>query len=599
MHLSKVSAKLIDWNDRYEDLLNSLNIGFMLFSPDYFCHDVNDAFLQMVGANREDYQMLDLQNLFSPEEFTQLYNIVEPLELGLKKQKTTVKEKYYQFEWFWYHHQTHKKIPMLFTGSVIMGKDGLHERTLITCMDLSRQKQTQEELEKEKNKLETILFGIGDCVTIFDPDGRLLLTNSRGTTIRGNRQTPFLELVNNHKKELTLYINGEQCRYTGKIEAVKDNQGDIYAFAEILKDTTNQAKLERQDFMLRRMKQQIQRMELETGMIGVSRAMRNVFDLILRCAGVDSTILILGETGVGKELVAKAIHEKSARSKYPFIAINCGALPETLLESELFGHTKGSFTGATQDNKGLFREAEGGTLFLDEIGDLTPSLQVKLLRVLQEREVRPIGGKRNYPIDVKVISATHRDLNKLISRDDYRQDLYYRLAVIPITVPPLKKRKDDILPLVDHFLQKISKKNKTPLKSINHATQEALTNYPWPGNVRELGNCIEHAFVMSKDHIITLDDLPHLVAHYKAKGLPPTRLAEARPGSDQAQEDTLDSTPNISFGQNRLKPWEEDEKKVIEQILITHKGNRTKTAKNIGICRATLWRKIKHYDIIL
>jgi len=600
-----MNGKLTDeqvknWNAKYKELLDSINIGFMLFDPDYTCYDVNDAFLKMVGAKREDYRRVHVNNLFAPDEFRRLYDLVEPLEMELKEKKAVGEKKYYTFEWFWYHHQSGEKIPMLFTGAVNMNKERVHESTYITCTDLREQKQIQEDLKREKNKLEAVLFGIGDCVTIYDLEGNPLFGNPQGMEIHGNRNKPLLQLKIGNRSTIDLSVNGEQRRYDGKIESVRDSNGKIFAYAQILKDITSQLKLEQQEQELSRMKREMRRLELQTEMIGVSQAMRNIFDLILRCAEVDSTILVLGETGVGKELVAQAIHNQSERCKRPFIAVNCGALPETLLESELFGHVKGAFTGAILERKGLFREAEGGTLFLDEIGDLSRTLQVKLLRVLQEKEVRPVGSSKTYAIDVRVIAATHRDLNDMVKQGSYRRDLYYRLAVIPITIPPLKERPDDILPLVEHFIRKHSKtgRNRKP-KKLDHSTQRILLNYFWPGNIRELENCIEHALAMSKGGSITTRSLPVQVAH------PQERIYNALDKQDspnirltEAMGNRISINPeNPNLLKRALKPWEIEEKATIVAALVRHKGNRTRAAKDLGVSRGTLWRKIGLFQV--
>jgi PAS domain S-box-containing protein len=585
-----------DWNNKYKELLDSINIGFMLFDPDYTCYDVNDAFLKMVGAKREDYQRLHVENLFPPDEFRQLYELVEPLEMELKEKKAVGEKKYYTFEWFWYHHQTGEKIPMLLTGAVNMNPDGVHESTYITCTDLREQKRIQEDLKREKNKLEAILFGIGDCVTIYDLEENLLFGNPQGMAIHGKRNKPLLKLKIGNRSEIDLKVNDEQRRYEGKIESVSDSEGKIFAYAEILKDITSQLKLEQQEQELSRMKRKMRRLELQTEMIGTSHAMRNIFDLILRCAEVDSTILVLGETGVGKELVARAIHNQSSRGAKPFIAINCGALPETLLESELFGHVKGAFTGAVSERKGLFREAEGGTLFLDEIGDLSRTLQVKLLRVLQEKDVRPVGSSKTYLVDVRVMAATHRNLIDMVKQRNYRRDLYYRLAVIPITIPPLRERRDDILPLAEHFIRKHGK--RIP-KKLDHSTQRILLSYFWPGNIRELENCIEHALAMSKGRSITTESLPVQVAHPQEQNNNALRTA-ASSSKNSIEENGNDASAkpeNASRLKPGLKPWEIEEKIAIEEALVRHRGNRTRTAKDLGVSRGTLWRKIGFYQV--
>lgn len=250
----------------------------------------------------------------------------------------------------------------------------------------------------------------------------------------------------------------------------------------------------------------------------LSEGMQQVARMVRKVAGYKTTVLVLGESGVGKELISRAIHDESPRAEGPFVAVNCGAIPEPLLESELFGHVKGAFTDATHDKRGLFLEAQGGTLFLDEIGELPVQLQVKLLRALQEQEVRPVGGTRSLPVDVRVVAATSRDLASMVDAGDFRQDLYYRLNVMPIEVPPLRDRKEDIPPLVRRFVERTNARLGTRIEGISEATLRWLVAYSWPGNVRELENTIEHAAVMTEGGILEENDLPERIRRGAAAG---------------------------------------------------------------------------------
>jgi two-component system response regulator PilR (NtrC family) len=264
----------------------------------------------------------------------------------------------------------------------------------------------------------------------------------------------FIALNPGFMKELDLEVEGRMRRFEGKIEAVRDENGEIYAYAEILKDITPLMELRQRERELSYIRREVKRDQLRDKIIASSPAMNNLFDLILRCTEVEFDIVVYGETGVGKGLTVQEIHSRSQRKHKPFIAVNCGALPESLLESELFGHVKGAFTGAISDRPGLFREAEGGIIFLDEIGDISKSFQTKLLWVFEEREVRPIGSSKSYRIDVRIITATNRNLKKMVDEGRFRSDLYYRLSAIPIQIPPLRERKEDILLLADHFIEK-------------------------------------------------------------------------------------------------------------------------------------------------
>ena len=303
------------------------------------------------------------------------------------------------------------------------------------------------------------------------------------------------------------------------------------------------------------------------GLVAQSAAMRHVLDLARRVAQVDSTVLLTGESGAGKERIARVIHQESARAGGPFVAINCGAMPETLLESELFGHAKGSFTGAHQDRPGLFEAATRGTLLLDEIGEIPTSMQVKLLRVLQEREVRRVGENQTRPINVRVIAATNKDLTAEIHAARFRQDLYYRLRVVEIPVPPLRERREDIVPLARMFLATTAERTGRKVAGFTPAAAHQLLRDGWPGNVRELENAIERAVVLAPRARIDADDLPQEV------GL-------AIPASHTAAD---------------IRPLADIERDYILSALKAVGGNRTTAATKLGIGTATLYRKLKEY----
>ena len=308
--------------------------------------------------------------------------------------------------------------------------------------------------------------------------------------------------------------------------------------------------------------------ERMSGLVVHSDAMRHALDLARRVAQVDSTVLITGESGVGKERIARLIHDESARAAGPFVGINCGAVPETLLESELFGHARGAFTGATQDRPGLFESANGGTLLLDEIGEVPPTMQVKLLRVLQEREVRRVGENRGRKVNVRLLAATNRDLTEEIHAARFRQDLYYRLRVVEIRVPPLRARRDDILPLARAFLTAIAARTGKKATGFTPAAAQQLLRYAWPGNVRELENAVERATVLATKTRIDVDDLPQEV------GL---------------------AVPD-AFATGEARTLADVERDYIRAVLRAEGGNRTRAAVALGIGPATLYRKLKEYD---
>jgi len=325
--------------------------------------------------------------------------------------------------------------------------------------------------------------------------------------------------------------------------------------------------------------QRVRRLEKEVrgdhpfeGIITASPGMQGVLRMIEQVARLDSTVLITGESGTGKELVARALHARSPRKDDPLVIVNCGAIPENLQESELFGHTKGSFTGAHADKPGLFDEADGGTAFLDEVGELTPMAQVKMLRFLQNGEARRVGTTLSRLLDVRIIAATNRDLEKSVEDGTFREDLFYRLNVIPIQIPPLRDRQEDIPPLAQHFARRIADRmGMAQPPPISPRAMDRLMKQPWRGNVRELENIIERAAALDRDGILGMDDLPF--------------------GETQRKEDKL-----IDKARQSLLTLQQLEKEYILEVLAECNGSRKNTAMRLGITTATLWRKLKLYE---
>jgi len=319
--------------------------------------------------------------------------------------------------------------------------------------------------------------------------------------------------------------------------------------------------------------------DVDSEFVGHSQKMKEVFHLIYRLCKVDTTVLIRGENGTGKELVARAIHYNSPRKSGSFVAINCGAIPENLMESELFGHEKGSFTGATERKIGKFQVANNGTLFLDEIGELRPDMQVKLLRVLQEKKFLPVGSNREVKSNARIIAATNRNLEKMIEESDFREDLFYRLNVMPIFLPPLRERKDDIPALVQHFIKKFSKSHQSPIQGISPDAIEALKNYRWPGNIRELENAVERAFIVENSSYIQAESLPDAVRQLDSTTGKPTSISQA----------------NKPLDFELFK--EQAEKDFIISALKANRGRINQTVALANIPKNTLLRKIKKYGI--
>jgi PAS domain S-box-containing protein len=366
--------------------------------------------------------------------------------------------------------------------------------------------------------------------------------------------------VNITARIATAHEGGSRIPIRVSTALLKNESGKVVGGVETFQDLTQIEQL---------------RKELESrytceDIVGRSSAMTCLFDLLPQFADSDSTVLIEGESGVGKELFARTLHNLSPRKKGPFLAVNCAALPDTLLESELFGYKAGAFTGAVKDKPGRFALAHGGTLLLDEIGDVSPAMQIRLLRVLQERQIEPLGAVAPQPVDVRVIAATNKTLSDLVKAGTFRIDLFYRICVVRMTIPPLRERRADIPALVDHMIAKFNRLKGKDIPGTSETVMERLMRHDYPGNVRELENIIEHAFVLCRDGLIRMDHLP-----------PEFRTDDAGEGSDRRADMTLHAM----------------ERAMIADALQRFGGNRKKTAAHLGIDYTTLYRKIQRHRI--
>lgn len=334
-----------------------------------------------------------------------------------------------------------------------------------------------------------------------------------------------------------------------------------------------QRAVDHKDVQVKREVAAVQDEPLKSSIIGGSGPMKELMEMIGYVAPTEATVLIHGESGTGKELVAEAVHINSIRHQHPFVKVNCAALAESLLESELFGHEKGAFTGADKRREGRFVQADGGTLFLDEIGETSAAMQVKLLRVLQEQELQRVGGEETITVDVRIIAATNRDLEAEVKKGNFREDLYYRLNVVQLTVPPLRDRHGDIPVLVDYFAEKFARKNRRSLESVTPECMALLEQYPWPGNVRELENAIERGIILMRGDQLTEKSLPLPVQNHN-------RSLDSDGAVDQA-------SPSSLF---------EVEKQLIFKTLEETGGNKSEAARRLGITRKTLQNKLQKYD---
>lgn len=411
-----------------------------------------------------------------------------------------------------------------------------------------------------------------DALVGSAPD--IVLTDVRMPQVGG---IEILERAQEIDPELPVILMTAQASLQSAIDAV--NQGGFYyiqkpfANDDLVAICRRAAEYRALRSENKHLKREIRRRERATSTmpLGKSKVFLDVLNLAEQVAPTDSTVLILGQSGTGKEVISRYIHDLSERSDGPFFSINCGALPENLLESELFGHVKGSFTGAVRDKQGMFMAARGGTFFLDEIAEMAPATQVKLLRVLQEREALPVGGTEPIPVDVRVIAATNRDLDEEIRRGTFRTDLYYRLNVISLFLPPLRDRRDDILLLAEAFLERIAHQREERVKRLTDEAVEKILAYDWPGNVRELENALEHAAVLAHGDELGPAVLPARVLEQKSHPL----VGERALGN-----------PTLEVIEQAYIKW----------VLDAEGGNKSRAAEVLGIDPSTLYRKLSKYD---
>jgi len=434
------------------------------------------------------------------------------------------------------------------------------------------------------NFMEIMLAKEGYHVDTVDSgrDGVLLLKERNYDLVIADLNMPqmsgidVLKKIRSFKKDQDLVVMTAYASVETAIEAMKQGAADYitkpFKVDEIkltIEKIINRRQLRLENEHL---KKQLQGDNSFDNFIGASEEVANLKKLARRVASSDSTVLVRGESGTGKDLIAKAIHHHSARCGGPFVTINCAALPEQLLESELFGHKKGSFTGAVRDKEGLFKAADGGTFFLDEVGNTSLAIQVKLLRVLEDKSITPVGDTKPIEVDVRLIAATNSDLEEDVKVGRFRADLFYRLNVIPLHIPPLRDRKEDIRLLIDHFITKYCGRMNTAPKKISSEAVELLMDYYWPGNVRELENTIERAVLLNRAESIEPLDLPE-----KLRDAPPAGVVQpAQP-----------ATPTL----------ESIEKAYIHYIMSQTDGKKTKAAKILGIDPSTLYRKLERYDL--
>ncbi len=450
----------------------------------------------------------------------------------------------------------------------------------ITNMAL-RNKALRDENERYRANLEAIFKSVKDAIITVDKDLAVLEANEAADKICGVDRSSLgkslgaiqtscnckcLDVLKKTISEKQPFeIQRTECEHNGKYRQVVtistwpliNSRGTFSGAVMIVRDDTRLNELER-DLGVRRKFHHI---------IGQNRQMQRIYSLIEDLADVETTVLITGESGTGKELVAEAIHHNGKRSSRPLVKVNCSALSENLLESELFGHVRGAFTGADKDKVGRFQKAEGGTIFLDEVGDLSQQMQLRLLRVLQDKVFERVGDSTPIKADVRVITATNQDLSQKVRSGGFREDLYYRLKVVELALPPLRERKDDVLLLVDYFIQKFNEKFNKNVTAISEDVKALFMNYSWPGNIRELEHILEHAFVVARQNTITVDYLPKSFTDHPEK--------------------------NLTFTPDKIT----DGPDAVEEALKRAGGNKSKAARLLGVNVRTIYRKIEKYNI--
>lgn len=457
------------------------------------------------------------------------------------------------------------------------------------------------QLTTSHDRLEAVLDATGDALAMYDVSGNLVFANRRYERVLDvtkselKKMSPkaFSERFNERFREPDLtdmegrFIFGSKGKIVERAEAgklpserlfyrsvapVSDVKGDVIGDLYVYRDVSREIQVERMKAEVLRLRTELKTTYSFSGMVGSSAPMQQVYELVKQAAESDITVLIQGESGTGKELVAKSFHFNSLRKKGPFQAVNCAAIPEALIESELFGHEEGAFTGATKRRIGIFERAVGGTVFLDEIGDMDLALQAKLLRVLQEREIQRVGTTTPIPVDIRLVAATNKDLEAAVKNGRFREDLFYRISVFPIAIPPLRERREDIPLLAKHFLEKHTKRNGKSITGISTATLRMLLQYDWPGNVRELENAIERAVLLETDDVLQVKNMPPQLSPIVDAG-----KGGAAPTS--------------------ILPLAEVERQALVNALEASDNNVTEAARALGLGRATMYRKLKKYDL--
>ncbi len=575
-----------------ERILRHIKDGLMIVDLEGRILYTNDSFREMFGHGDVDLRRRRCSEVFGPDECSRIHPgsigpfSDEPIaHFNVKLTRRDGVEGAYCF----------MACPLLDeSGEVIAVMENFRGMDQLMEIILGLE-QVNAVIQQEKERTEQIVNSIGDGIFTVDRETRLLSFSPKMEEITGIRaidaigkfcrdalcgtkcdsDCPLIWTLENKKivdgcREKLSGAGGRKVPVSITTAFLRDNSGQEIGLTAVVGDLSE----------VERLRSELKERYSFRSIIGSSRAMTEVFQVIESVSDTDATVLITGDSGTGKELVARAIHYGSARASEPFVVVNCAALNDTLLESELFGHVRGAFTGAERDKEGRFEAADGGTLFLDEVGDTSPAMQAKLLRVLQEKSFERVGDSRTHRVNVRVLAATNRDLEARVGAGQFREDLFYRLNVVPIRVPALKERRDDIPLLVDHFMEKYAKKyyaeRAETFGGVTNRALGLLMEYGWPGNVRELEHAIEYAMISARNNRIERAYLPAVI---RGLALPP--------GSPGAPELVV----------ARVTPGGGEEQG-LRELLERHRWNASRAAKELGISRTTLWRRMKKHDLL-
>lgn len=559
-----------------ENILDSFSDGVIAIDKNFKIISFSKGAERITGFLAIDVTGKSFNAVFNSELDAHRSPIDEVLENG--KSITNVKTKIRNVE--------NKSITISINATSLKDVKGEIVGVIINFRDIEEIYKLHAELYTENTRLIAVLNSIADGVLTVDNEWRITSFNPAAEIITGNRVEDVIG------KQCHEIMRSKTCKTDCPLRKTMATKMPIYDYeieiinaqGKIVPISVNTALLiDEQDNIIggvetfrdlsiyKHLSEELNLKYSFANMIGKDKKMQEIYSLLKTISPTSSTVLIMGETGTGKELVARAIHHNSPRKDKPFIKVDCTSLPETLLESELFGYKKGAFTDAKTDKPGKFELADSGTIFLDEIGNIPLSIQAKLLRVLEEHAFEPLGGVKTVKVDVRVVAATNRDLRQAIEQEKFREDLYYRLNVIPITIPPLRERAEDIPLLIEHFLNLFGKKFNKTITKLSQDAMDLLLDYPWPGNIRQLEHAIEHAFIHCTGRTIQTRHLPE----------------------DIKQK----SSPLIDKLLTKENPIDGIEKEVIIEALKRNHWDREKTAKTLKISRITLWRKMRKYEI--